>query len=165
LRIAPRKVRLLADLIKGLSVNEAEAELLLSPKRSSLPLIKLLRSGISAARDKNKSLNSDTLIIKNITVDGGPMLKRYLPRARGSASPIQKKSSHITLTLIENENKDAQARFNIIFKKKEKLDKKSEEKEAKKKVVAKDKDSEKSESMEVKKDKGFFKRVFRRKSV
>ena len=71
LKIAPRKTRLVANVLKGLSVNEAEAQLLMSPKRASGPLIKLLRSAIANA--KNRQLNPERLFIKEIRVDQGPM--------------------------------------------------------------------------------------------
>src|SRR5271167_1775103 len=101
LRIAPRKTRSVADLVKGLSVNDAEAQLMVQSRRPAKALLKLLRSAVSNA--KNKNLNVDHLFVESFRVDGGPMLKRMLPRARGSASPIQKKMSNVTLTLGINE--------------------------------------------------------------
>ena len=103
LRMAPRKVRSVGDLIKGLSVNEAEAQLLVQTRRPSKPLLKLLRSAVANAKN-NKVGNVEHLFVSSVRVDGGPMLKRMLPRARGSASPIQKKMSHVTLVLGVNEN-------------------------------------------------------------
>src|SRR5258708_502757 len=99
LRMAPRKVRLVASLLRGLSANEAEAQLMVQRKRSAKPLLKLLRSSISNA--KGMKLDVNHMYVEKIFVDGGPMLKRFLPRARGSASPIQKKMSHVTLVLGE----------------------------------------------------------------
>ena len=115
LRIAPRKVRSVGDLIKGLTVNEAEAQLLVQRRRPAKPLLKLLRSAVANAKN-NKRLNPDHLFIASIRVDQGPMLKRSLPRARGSASPIQKKMSHVTLVLGVNEN--LKPRFKIVVPKK-----------------------------------------------
>src|SRR3989344_4473546 len=101
LRMAPRKVRLVGHAIKGLSVNDAEAHLALMRQRAARPLLKLLRSAVVGA--KEKSLNPQKLVITSLRVDQGPMLKRYLPRAQGRATPIQKKMSHVVLTLGESE--------------------------------------------------------------
>jgi large subunit ribosomal protein L22 len=97
LRMAPRKVRLVADLIKGLPVSEAENQLKFLAKRPVVPILKLLKSAVANAARMN--LDKDSLYIFRITVDGGPTLKRWLPRAMGRATPLQKKTSHITLIL------------------------------------------------------------------
>jgi large subunit ribosomal protein L22 len=102
LRQAPRKVRSVGDLIKGLPVNEAEAQLLAQTRRPSKALLKLLRSAVANAKN-NKQADLQHLFVESVRVDGGPMLKRMLPRARGSASPIQKKMSHVTIVLGVNE--------------------------------------------------------------
>lgn len=102
-RIAPRKMRLVADLLRGLTVNEAEAELMLQARRPARPLLKLLRSAVANAKN-NQKLNPERLVIDSIRVDGGSMLKRFLPRARGSASEIQKKMSHVTIVLRESDS-------------------------------------------------------------
>ncbi len=117
LKIAPRKVRSVGDLIKGLTVNEAEAQLLVQRRRPAKSLLKLLRSAVANAKN-NKRLNVDHLFIESIRVDKGPMLKRSLPRARGSASPIHKVMSHVTLVLGVNEN--LKPRFTIVVPKKAK---------------------------------------------
>src|SRR3989344_4283603 len=119
LRMAPRKVRSVADLVRGLSVREAEAQLLNIRRRPAGALLKLLRSGVASIKN-NKHLNEEKFYIESFRVDGGPMLKRSLPRARGSASPIQKKMSHVTLVLADREGM-APPRFKIIVKKKVKL--------------------------------------------
>lgn len=116
LRMAPRKVRLVASTLKGLSVNEAEAQLMFQPRRAAKPLLKLLRSAVANAKN-NQKLNPDTLMIQSIRVDNGPMLKRSLPRARGSASPIQKKMSHVYLCLAESVSIKPK-RFTIVVPKK-----------------------------------------------
>jgi len=100
LRISPRKVRLVADLIKGLSVKVAEANLLYISKRSCKPLLKLLKSAIANA-EHNFGLDKSNLFVRAIRVDEGPALKRWRPRARGAAFPIRKRTSHIFLTLKE----------------------------------------------------------------
>jgi len=100
LRIAPRKVRLVADLIRGKSVKKAETLLEFQIKRPAAPLLKLLRSAAANAK-KNVGLSEEVLRVSKITVDEGPKLKRSRPRARGRAYPIQKKTSHITIVLDE----------------------------------------------------------------
>ena len=100
IRISPRKVRIIGDLIKKKNVNEASGLLTYMPQKASLILKKLLNSAIANARQK-KYVDIDNLYVKNVMVDGGPTLKRYLPRAMGRATKIRKRISHITLTLDE----------------------------------------------------------------
>jgi large subunit ribosomal protein L22 len=157
LRQAPRKVRSVGDLIKGLPVNEAEAQLLAQTRRPSKVLLKLLRSAVANAKN-NKAGNLEHLFVESVRVDGGPMLKRMLPRARGSASPIQKKMSHVTLVLGVNEN--LKSRFTIVPPKKAKLppgeDKRTKNKKPKAATV---------EPPKSKQTPGFWKRRFGRKVV
>jgi large subunit ribosomal protein L22 len=98
LRIAPRKVRAMADLIRGKNILQARAILNFTVKGSSLPLLKLLESAIANVKN-NFQIETDNLCVSKIIVDEGRKLKRWMPRARGSASPIQKKTSHITIEL------------------------------------------------------------------
>jgi len=155
-RIAPRKVRLVANLLKGLSVPEAEAQLLLHHKRAAPALLKLLRSAVANA--KNKKFNIDQLFVKSIIVNEGPMLKRFMPRAMGRATPIHKKSSHVTIVLEES-SMPLPKRFTIVPPpKKEKKPPKA--KLTKPKVEPAEKQTEKP-----KEKVGFFRRLFRRKSV
>lgn len=98
LRISPRKVRLVANLIKGKEIKTAENLLRSATKRSTHFLQKLLNSAIANAKH-NFQIDKDSLFIKNVLVNKGPTLKRFLPRARGSASRINKRSSHITVIL------------------------------------------------------------------
>jgi large subunit ribosomal protein L22 len=100
LRIAPRKVRLVADLIRGKSVLEAERVLNFTRKKAALPLLKLLKSAISNAKH-NFNLDEKNLYISKITVDQGPKTKKVFPRARGRADIKEKKTSHVTLILKE----------------------------------------------------------------
>lgn len=100
LRIAPRKVRLVADLIRGKSIEKAQTILNFTIKKASLPLIKLLNQAIANAKN-NFQLESSNLYISKITVDEGPKYKRWQPRARGQAYEIQKKTSHVTVILEE----------------------------------------------------------------
>lgn len=158
LHIAPRKVRLVAAALKGLSVNEAEAQLLLRPQRASKPLLKLLRSAIANAKN-NKKVDADKLVVENMRVDQGPVFKRFIPRAMGRATPIHKKTSHVTLVLKEVE-KRAEPRFNIVVQKTEDTKKKK----AKKKPALPKADI-KEEAIKPKEKVGFLKRIFRRKSI
>jgi large subunit ribosomal protein L22 len=104
LRIAPRKVRQVANLMRGKKVGEAQTLLQFLPKRASLPLAKLLKSATASAKN-NFQLQEHNLYISKITVDEGPKLKRWRARARGQAYEIQKKTSHVTLILDEIEKK------------------------------------------------------------
>ncbi|MFH1392462.1 MAG: 50S ribosomal protein L22 [bacterium] len=96
LRISPRKVRLAADLIRGLNVSEAEQQLRFCAKRSAKPLLKLLKSAIANAK------NASDLYISEIRVNPGPTLKRWRARARGTAAMIRKRTSHIIIILEQN---------------------------------------------------------------
>ena len=100
LRITPRKLRLIADLIRKKKVDEAEAILNFARKRGAEPLLKLLKTAVADAKN-NFQLEPNNLYISKITVDKGPKYKRWKPRARGAAYEIQKKTSHITLVLDE----------------------------------------------------------------
>ncbi|MBI2640243.1 MAG: 50S ribosomal protein L22 [Candidatus Sungbacteria bacterium] len=102
LRIAPRKVRLVADAIRGLPVLEAERRLTFLTKRAATPILKLLHSAEANAKN-NFSIQKENLRVIKITVDGGPVLKRSMPRAFGKAAPIRKRTSHILLILAESE--------------------------------------------------------------
>jgi len=96
---SPRKVRLVADVIRGKGVVSALIALDMLPKRASLPLSKLVRSAVANAKAKGSS--PENLYISRISVDKGVILKRSMPRARGSASRINKRLSKITLALAE----------------------------------------------------------------
>ena len=100
-RISPRKIRTVAGLISGKKVSEALAQLNFLSKKSSLPLAKLLKSAISNAKNNFKIEDGDKLMIKSITVNSGPVLKRYVPRSRGMANMIKKRTSHVTVVLGE----------------------------------------------------------------
>lgn len=98
-RQSPRKVRLVADLIKSKRVAEAVLILETLPKRASGPIQSLLSSAVSNA--KQAGINIDNLFIENVTVNKGIVMKRSMPRAHGSASRINKRTSHVMLSLIE----------------------------------------------------------------
>jgi large subunit ribosomal protein L22 len=97
-RQSPRKVRLVSELVKGKPVSFAMDQLSILPKRASAPLMKLLASAIANAKN-NFGLDIDALFIKEFRVDGGAILYRRMPRARGTAYPIRKRTSHIMVTL------------------------------------------------------------------
>lgn len=101
-RQAPRKVRLLADLIRGKSAAEAIAMLSTLPKRASLPMEKLVRSAIANAKQAGEGA-PEAMVISRIEVNEAPVIKRFMPRARGRAAQILKRSSHINLTLTAAE--------------------------------------------------------------
>lgn len=97
-RQSPRKVRLVADLVRGKKVSQALLELKYLPKRASEVMIKLIGSAAANA-ENNFKVSVDDLIIKDLTVDQGVTLKRYRPRARGVAKRINKRTSNINLEL------------------------------------------------------------------
>ena len=99
-RMAPRKIRLVADMVRGKDVNEAIQILTFVNKKSAPILKKLVQSAVANA-DQKKTVDLDTLYVKHISVDQGPTLKRYMPRAMGRASEIKKKTSHVNLILEE----------------------------------------------------------------
>lgn len=103
IRLSPRKTRLVARLLKGLPVSQAEAQLTFLAKRSAMPLLKLLRSAVANAKN-NFSLTESGLVIKSMTVDEGIALKRWMPRAQGRATPIKKRACHVNLVLSEVSN-------------------------------------------------------------
>ena len=97
-RQSPRKIRLVADLSRGKQVDQAIYEIKFSNKRVAPTLVKLIESAIANAIENHDGKRID-LYIKSIRVDGGAVLKRSMPRARGSASRIKKRTSHIVLEL------------------------------------------------------------------
>ena len=101
-RIAPRKVRVVIDLIRGKSVGEAIGILRNTPKAASPVVEKLLKSAIATA-ENNFHMNVENLYVSEVYADQGPTLKRIQARARGRAFRINKKTSHITLKLQEKE--------------------------------------------------------------
>ncbi len=102
-RQSPRKVRVVAQTVKGKRVSEALTLLSFVPKRSALPIQKLVASALANA--KNLSIPTDNLVIKELRVDAGPTLFRRLPRSRGMANPIKKRTSRVLVTLVEGSPK------------------------------------------------------------
>lgn len=186
LRRSPRKVRLVAKMLCGLDVKEAENQLKFLVKGSAPNFDKLLKSAISNA-ENNFGLSKDNLYIKKIDVNEGTKLKRWLPRAYGRASLILKRSSHVEMVLAEK----------VEGKGRKKVEKKQEIRDAKPEELKKEEEKGKEEIREGKKPariatqsvaggeifkeketkefvdekkkaesaKGFFKKVFRRKSM
>lgn len=100
LRMSPRKVRLVVDVVRGMEVERAKSHLQFSPKGASAPVLKLLRSAAANALHNFKK-EKEGLYIKKIFVDQGPTYKRYRPRARGMVGRINKRTSHVTIVLEE----------------------------------------------------------------
>ena len=97
-RISPRKVRLVADMIRGKGVEQARIILVGANKKAKHPLADLLDSAVANASHNHK-IEADTLFVKEIRVDQGFVLKRSMPVSRGSAHPIKKRTSHVSITL------------------------------------------------------------------
>jgi len=103
IRISPRKVRMVVDTVRGKSVSQALSILGFTRKKAALPVQKLLKSAVANAVENDGINDVETLVIDRIMVDEGPTLKRYMPRARGRATPIRKRTSHIRVILRERE--------------------------------------------------------------
>jgi large subunit ribosomal protein L22 len=101
LRISPRKVRIVADKVRGKQVNQAKAILDYSEKRAAGLIQKVLKSAVANAENNFKLDDIDRLFVKAITVDEGPTLKRMRPMSMGRAGRIRKRTSHITIVLDE----------------------------------------------------------------
>jgi len=133
LRISPRKVRLVADLIRGKSVSEARHILKFTIKSAAHPLLKLLESAIANA-NHNFKLEETDLKINHILVNEGPTLKRFRPESRGRTAPIQKKTSHIVIALSNIKNEPELAQENESKKIEKKIIKKTTVKKTSPKV-------------------------------
>ncbi len=134
-RQSPRKVRLVADMIRGKDAITALTILTLVPKKAGLPLKKLLQSAISNA--KNSGAEVETLIVKEMRVDGGVVMKRQMPRAFGRAYGINKRTSHINLVLDIKGDKPTKGKVNKAEAKvvKSKVEKATTKKTTAKKVT------------------------------
>ncbi len=180
LRISPRKVRLVADLIRKDNVKHAEQVLNFTIKKAALPMTKLLKSAVAVAQN-NFHLEPEDLYISKIFVNEGPKYKRWRPRSRGMANQIRKRTSHIVLVLDEIKNIKKNKKNKIENKRLVAEEKKNEKKEnivkdVKKNVVSdsldkneikikKSKVRKEQESLKQKpKDVRGFKKIFRRKA-
>ena len=108
IRIAPRKVRLVADLIRGKGGEEASNLLHFTQKRGAVPVEKVLRSAVANAMNKEEGskLDPEDLFVSEIQVNEGPTMRRYKPGAMGRASTIRKRSSHIIIAVADKAGKN-----------------------------------------------------------
>lgn len=99
---APRKLRLVADMIRGKKAGEAQDLLTFTPKRAARTLSKVLKSAVANAQN-NSNMDPEKLVVSQVYIDQGPMLKRWIPRSKGRATSVFKYSSHITLAVRERQ--------------------------------------------------------------
>ena len=99
-RISPRKVQIVCDLIRGKDINTAMALLMQTPKAASEPLVKLLKSAVANA-ENNHGMDPEKLYVAETYATPGPIIKRFMPRAQGRAYRINKRTSHITIAVAE----------------------------------------------------------------
>jgi large subunit ribosomal protein L22 len=99
LRVAPRKVRLVADNVRGMAVGDALAVLRYTPQSAAKHLSKLIHSAVANAEGKGGKVDVDALVVKTLTVDQGPKMRRFMPRAMGRAFRVEKKTSHVYVEL------------------------------------------------------------------
>jgi large subunit ribosomal protein L22 len=118
-RQSPRKVRVVADLVRGKSVSEALDILTFVPKRAGLPLKKLLSSAVANARELSLGEN---LVVKEIRVDEGATMYRRMPRAHGVAYPIRKRTSHVSIVVAPGAPKAVKAKKSTAKKTKAKTE-------------------------------------------
>ncbi len=175
LRIAPRKSKLVADLIKGLDVSDALDQLEIHVKRTSPYLKKMLQSAI-ANGENNFGLDKNNLYVYDVKVGAGSTLKRWMPKAFGRAGEILKRTSKIEIILeerVEGKNRKTKEEMEKEFKKREKERKKEEKERAENEEKSKDGgdkkvDDNKKEEDRAKKEapkKGWAKKIFQRKSM
>lgn len=100
IRMSPRKMRVVADAVRGMTVEEALAQLKFINKRAAKSIEKVINSAVANA-EHNFEITLDNLRLKTITVDEGPTLDRWMPRAHGRATPVKKRTSHIKVVLAE----------------------------------------------------------------
>lgn len=101
-RISPRKVQIVCDLIRGKGIAQATSYLLTTPKSASEPLLKLMHSAVANA-ENNHNMDPEKLYISEIFANPGPILKRTMPRAQGRAYRINKRTSHVTIVVAEKQ--------------------------------------------------------------
>ena len=110
-RVTPRKMRLVADLVRGKNVHEAVNLLKFTTRSAAQPTLKAIHSAVANLinSDAGKGVNEDQLFVKTIFVDEGPTMKRFMPRAQGRAAPIMKRMSHLTVFVATPEAHEAEA--------------------------------------------------------
>lgn len=188
IRMSPKKIRLILDLIRGLDVLDAQEQLRFLAKYAKKPVLKVLNSAIANA-EKDFNLKKENLYIKKAFADQGPTLDRWMPRAFGRAAPIRKKSSYITIFLEERVKTKVAIKKKKAEKKLEKLaiqlkkEKPPEKLSVKQEIISEKIDQKKGtdifderrrgkhrskqhlDKLSLKQAKGFVKRIFRRKAV
>jgi large subunit ribosomal protein L22 len=127
LRISPRKLRLLTDLVRGMYVDQAVTALSYAPQKGAEFVLKAIKSAAANAVN-NFSLKPDNLYVKTITCDMGRVMKRYFPRARGSAFVIKRKMAHVNVELSEKSRAGKAVSRLELFKKKQSENSASEDK-------------------------------------
>jgi large subunit ribosomal protein L22 len=138
LHIAPRKARLVADLVRGKTAEEAQTILAFTVKKACEPMLKLLNSALTNAKN-TKNVTASDLFISKIIVDEGPAGKRVLPKSRGRGEVVKKRTSHVTLVLDTKREELVKAKKGkkVATKKDEKVAEEKVEKKAKKTITKK----------------------------
>lgn len=116
--MGPKKLRLIVDLIRGKRVERAQNILGLLNKKGAEPVLKLLNSAVANAKH-NHNLEVSNLVVKSVMVDGGPVLKRFMPKAHGRATPVRERTSHVSLVLGEMEGKEKKVKEEKVVEKTE----------------------------------------------
>jgi len=165
LRIAPRKVRSIIDLIRGKEIQDAEKQLKFITRRAAGPILKVLKSAIANAKS-NFSVDKENLFIKEIKVNDGVPYKRSIPMSRGRAYPIMKRTSHIIILLGVKEGVKIEKKQSAIEQVKPETSKETEKKQEEVKKATKTviKKSVKDSALKPTKQ-NWVKRIFRRKSI
>jgi large subunit ribosomal protein L22 len=172
IRMSPRKVRLVANLVRGKKLSVALGQLKFVGKEAANPVLKVIESAAANARH-NFELSDDNLFIKEIRIDGGPTLSRWLPRAHGRATPINKRTSHINVTLAEINDSGARVGRKVSVEAPMKLGtapaheegvKVDEKKISKPKEAMEEKDKKIIDTRREGRNKGFTSKFFNRKS-
>ncbi len=101
IRMTPRKMRIVANEVRGMKVGKAVDYLTFCRKRAARPILKLIKSALANA-DQKGDMDVDNLVVAKLTIDQGPTFKRWMPRARGMATPVLKRTSHVSVTLEEH---------------------------------------------------------------
>jgi large subunit ribosomal protein L22 len=111
-KVTPRKARYIADLIRGKTINQALSVLMTVPRNSSRIIEKILDSAVANAihKSEGEKLDVDELVVANVIVNEGPTIMRWRPRARGRATKIRHRTSHITVTVVNNDETAGQGR-------------------------------------------------------
>lgn len=159
LRIAPRKVRTVANLIRGRAVAHAQAQLLVQPRRPATPLAKLLASAIANA--EGLGMDMDKLYVASVRVDRGPMRKTLLPKARGRGTIVQKVASHVSLVIGEKEGLSAPL---FAMPRRAKENKKAVERVERESQKGKEKPHEHADDRKVRGSTGSKQKLFSRKT-